>query len=115
MFRGNQEMEPFFGFVKVKYGNTAMISMVEKGLVGIDKANEFNNAYVCPYHRLKLVKNDWTKNLRKTGGVIWNDDSFVICLDVRKFYSDLPRIEAIVLSYTPSEMAQNQKQARFGA
>lgn len=58
MFRGNQEMEPFFGFVKVKYGNTAMISMVEKGLVGIDKANEFNNAYVCPYHRLKLVKND---------------------------------------------------------
>ncbi len=58
MFRGNREMEPFLGFVKVKYGNTAMVSMVEKGLVGLGKANEFNNVYVCPYRRLKLVKHD---------------------------------------------------------
>ncbi len=41
--------------------------------------------------------------------VIWDDDSVVVHLDARKFYSDLPRIKVIVRSYTPSEMAQNQK------
>lgn len=58
MFRGNHEMEPFFGHIKVKYGNTAIVVMEEYGLVGQTKANEFNRAYTCSYQLLKVVSHD---------------------------------------------------------
>lgn len=40
-------------------------------------------------------------------GVIWEDDNIIVHLEVRKFYSDLPRVEVIVSSYTPPEMPQD--------
>ncbi|WPC19468.1 RusA family crossover junction endodeoxyribonuclease [Pediococcus inopinatus] len=41
-------------------------------------------------------------------GVIWEDDNIIVHLEVRKFYSDLPRVEVIVSDYTPPESMQKE-------